>query len=105
MSEITKTYLQGRIVEAEVHLTLVELCRACGVHQEQVASWVVEGVLEPTGQMAQGWQFGGASLRRARLAQRLTQDLELNPAGAALVLDLLDEIEALKARIRRSGAF
>jgi chaperone modulatory protein CbpM len=37
-------------------------------------------------------------LRRARKACRLAQDLEINAAGIALVLDLLDEIEALHAQ-------
>ena len=31
------------------------------------------------------------------------RDLELGVAGAALVLDLLDEIESLRARLRRAG--
>jgi chaperone modulatory protein CbpM len=105
MTELTKTYLQGRIVEDEMHLTLLELCRACGVHEAQVTSWVIEGVLEPIGEKTRGWQFGGASLARARIAQRLTRDLDLDTAALALVLDLLQEIDELKAQIRRSGAF
>ena len=39
----------------------------------------------------------------ARLAWRLTQDLEINPPGVALALDLLDEIAALRAGVRRRG--
>ena len=43
------------------------------------------------------------SLRRVRAALRLTRDMELNAAATALVLDLLDEIEALRSRLRRAG--
>jgi chaperone modulatory protein CbpM len=42
-------------------------------------------------------------LRRARTALRLARDLELSAASAALVLDLLDQIDTLQARLRRAG--
>ena len=92
------------IVEEGVHLSLVELCRACRAQEEQVRVWVVEGVLTPIGERPEEWRFAGASLRRARLALTLTRELEINAPGVALVLDLMDEIEALKASLRRSGA-
>jgi hypothetical protein len=37
------------------------------------------------------------------MALQLKRDLELNPASTALVLDLLDEIETLRSRLRRLG--
>ena len=89
------------IVEEDVHLTLIELCRACHAHEEQVRVWVVEGVLTPLGEAPQEWRFAGASLRRARLALTLTRELEINAPGVALALDLMDEIAALKASLRR----
>ena len=67
-------------------------------------SWVSEGVLEPIGEAPTEWRFAGQSLRRARLALSLTRDLELNPPGVALALDLLDEIAALQARLQRLGS-
>lgn len=103
MNPSNMTFIQGPVVEEEVHLTLVELCRACSAEQEHVTAWVFEGVLDPVGQSPQDWRFGGQSLRRARLALRLSRDLEINPSGVALALDLLDEIAALRARLQRSG--
>jgi chaperone modulatory protein CbpM len=50
------------------------------------------------GESPQDWRFRGECLRRARLAWRLSHDLEINPPGVALALDLLDEISALRAR-------
>ena len=101
-SESSRSSLQGSAVEKEIQFTLVELCRVCSATEEQVAELVFEGVLEPAGQRLEEWRFAGASLRRARLALRLTRDLEINAAGVALVLDMLDEIESLKARLARS---
>lgn len=104
MNQTTTTYLQAQVVEDEIELTLVELSQACDAPQEQVALWVLEGVLEPRGQQPQEWRFGGAALRRARLAMRLMRDLEINPAGVALALDLLDEIAALETQLKRRSA-
>ena len=89
------------IVEEDVHLTLDQLCRACRAQEEQVRVWVVEGVLTPIGASPPEWRFAGASLRRARLALTLTRELEINAPGVAFALDLLDEIEALRASLRR----
>jgi chaperone modulatory protein CbpM len=92
------------VVEEEVRFTLLELCHACAAERDVLVALVDEGVLQPSGDEPQQWQFGGASLRRARAALRLSRDLELGVAGTALVLDLLDEIDTLRARLRRSGA-
>ncbi|KAF0163854.1 MAG: hypothetical protein FD157_2817 [Rhodocyclaceae bacterium] len=103
MNETNMTSIEGRVVEEQVQLTLVELCQACSAEQEHVLTWVFEGVLEPVGDSPQDWTFSGESLRRARLALRLSRDLEINPPGVALALDLLDEIAALRARMQRTG--
>jgi chaperone modulatory protein CbpM len=99
MSQTSLTIIQGHVVEEEVYLTMVELCQACDAEHEQLLSWVYEGVLEPVGESPVHWRFGGNSLRRAKLAARLTRDLELNPPGVALVLDLLDEIDELRKKL------
>ena len=95
--------LTGHVVEEEVRFTLVELCRVCGASEHELTAWVAEGVLEPEGESASSWRFSGASLRRAQRAVHLARDLEINAPGIALALDLLDEIEALRARIQRLG--
>jgi chaperone modulatory protein CbpM len=103
MNPITMTYMQGPVVEEDVRFTLVELSQACCAEQELVLTWVFEGVLEPVGESPEDWRFSGDSLRRARLALRLSHDLEINPPGVALALDLLDEIAELRARLQRAG--
>jgi chaperone modulatory protein CbpM len=103
MREIGSVYLQGEIVEEHLEFTLVELCRVTGATQEQLGAWVEEGAFEPRGASPDDWRFSGVSLRRALTAQRLTRDLELNGPGVALVLDLLDRIDALRARLALHG--
>jgi chaperone modulatory protein CbpM len=93
--------LRAEVVEEVVEFTLVELSQACNATPAQVAALVAEGVLAPAGQTGDEWRFAGTSLRRARLALRLARDLELNPPALALVLDMLDEITSLRARLAR----
>jgi chaperone modulatory protein CbpM len=99
MGETIGHALHGAIVEEEVELTFDELCRAARASRVQVSEWVLEGVLEPSGEVAGEWRFGGAALQRSRLAAGLARDLDLNPPGVALALDLLDEIAALRAAL------
>jgi len=81
-------------------LSLDDLCRACAVHAEWVIALVEEGILEPSGPDPAQWRFSGTSLRRMKVALRLQQDLELNLAGVALALDLMDQIERLRGRLQ-----
>jgi chaperone modulatory protein CbpM len=103
MNESFTSRTDHAVVEEDLQLTLVELSRACRAPEAQIHVWVVEGVLAPSGRQPHEWRFAGASLRRARLAWRLTQDLEVNAPGVALALDLLDEIATLRAGLRRRG--
>lgn len=96
-------FVQAVIVEEAMWFSLPELGRACRADSEQLIALVNEGVLEPVGNSPEDWRFSGLALRRARAALRLDRDLALSTAGAALVLDLLDEIDALRSRLRRAG--
>jgi chaperone modulatory protein CbpM len=100
MTQTNITWIEGSVVENEVHMTIVELSHASRTPQDLIMSWVSEGVLSPTGSSPQDWRFSGESLRRAKTAAHLTHDLELNTPGVALALDLLDEIAQLRARIQ-----
>jgi chaperone modulatory protein CbpM len=102
MNESQTSWIQGQIVNEDVEFTLVELCRVSGATTEEVSLWVAEGAFEPRGTGPQEWRFSGAELRRVRTAHHLAQDLEINPPGIALALQLLDEIDALRANPRRT---
>jgi chaperone modulatory protein CbpM len=93
----------GIVPEEPSELTLAEVCRACAVQIEFIVELVEEGVLAPVGQEPQLWRFTYAHLCRVRVASRLQRDLGVNSAGAALALDLLDAIEALRARLEVLG--
>ena len=61
------------------------------------------GVLEPQGRDISGWRFRAADLTCARRVARLQRDFEASLDAAAVMLDLLDQIERLRARLKRAG--
>lgn len=101
MVKQTADILIGQIVEDETRLTLRQLCDACAVRAEYVIELVDEGFIEPSGMEKSHWCFNGVSIRRVQKAKRLQHDLGVNLAGVALAIDLIDEIEFLRARLDR----
>ena len=95
--------LQGALeahAEESEEITIDELSRICRVRTEWVRELVDEGVVEPLPVHRTQWRFAATSIVRVQKADRLQRDLGVNLAGTALILDLLDKIEALEARLR-----
>lgn len=86
--------------DIEYSFSLTEISRCCGVKTDEILVLVAEGVLSPRGPSQQEWKFGSGDLGRALSALRLERDLGINPAGAALAIDLLDEMQQLRERVR-----
>ena len=89
----------GVLIDERSELTLDELCQACSMQTDWIVTLVEEGVLEPTGPSQASWRFTGVQLKSALTIARLQRDLGVNLAGAALALELLDEIETLRQRL------
>ena len=98
---MTQKPLTGTVLDERYELSITEICRACAGTTEWVFELVEEGVLEPLDPASDDWRFPGSSLARARAAMRLQRDLGVNLAGAALALDMLDEIDRLRSRLER----
>jgi chaperone modulatory protein CbpM len=92
------------IVEEQTGLTLAELCSACAAQADFIHELIAEGAIEPAGPEPAQWRFTGVQLRHVSVAVRLQRDLGVNTAGAALALQLLDEIDTLRERLRGIGA-
>ncbi|MBB3061103.1 chaperone modulator CbpM [Microbulbifer rhizosphaerae] len=93
--------ISGALLDECYELTLSELCRACELPAEEVLALVEEGVIEPLGQGRTQWRFSGICVRRVRRVRNLKRDLGVNLPGAALAIELLEEIEHLQAQLRR----
>lgn len=93
--------LTGLVLEEEA-LTVEEVAHACGAENEWVLQRVATGVLTcvvagPTP------RFASHDLQRARRIRALERDFEADPELAAMVADLIDEVERLRTRLRRAG--
>src|SRR3981081_440262 len=100
MSPSDDQALTGTIFDQSAILSLKELSRMCAVDERHIVEFVEEGVLNVVEISTTEWHFTGAALRRARLALRLERDLELNLAGVALALELLEELEQLRRELK-----
>lgn len=66
------------------------------------ARWSISqrNVLSPLGREQREWRIDVDDLARARCALRIQQDLGVNCAGAALAVELIEEMERLRERVR-----
>lgn len=92
--------VKGTLLDEQVYFSVTEVCQICGSRREWVTELVEHGVLKPIGESRRQWEFSGSNLHTALRARRLQQDLGLNLPGVALVLDLLEEVETLRTRVR-----
>ena len=95
--------LSGVLLDKYTEITLSELCHSCSRREEWVIELVEEGILDPVGREQVRWRFSASSLQRAQTTRRLQRDLGVNLAGVALALDLMEEIEMLRARLCKTG--
>ena len=96
--------VSSSVMEDITELTMDDLCRACSAQANIIIELVSEGVIDSL-EVAQRlppepWRFTGLHLHRAKVALRLHHDLGVNFAGAALALQLMDELQPRKEKMR-----
>lgn len=80
----------------DANFTLKELCEICRVSSQLIDDLVEYQIILPKPLTHDQWIFNLTELKRIQTALRLQRDLEVNLAGVALVLDLLDELHSLR---------
>ncbi|OGT47379.1 MAG: hypothetical protein A3F17_03680 [Gammaproteobacteria bacterium RIFCSPHIGHO2_12_FULL_41_15] len=81
-------------------LTLEQFCHTIYIDNDTAIEMVEHQLIAPEGKKPQEWRFDSECLRRAKIALNLQHDLEINFAGASLVLELLDHIATLEKRLK-----
>jgi chaperone modulatory protein CbpM len=76
-------------------ITLEELTVVCAVTPEWVRERVEEGLLLAAPEL----RFSAVAVRRVRRMHALERDFDAAPELAALMADLLEELDALRARL------
>lgn len=82
--------------EAHFYLSTTEVITSFGTSLETIIEIVNEGIVPFEIDDNDEWLFDSEACRRIRLVLQLNHDLGVNVAGAALVLELLHEIEHLE---------
>jgi chaperone modulatory protein CbpM len=100
MSEVV---LSGVVVDEDGALSLEQLACACGGEVRWVRELIAEGVLLPEGEAESGWRFSSTHLACARRVRRIQRDLDANIDAAIVIVNLLEEIERLQARLAQAG--
>ncbi|HYE34341.1 chaperone modulator CbpM [Methylocaldum sp.] len=99
MTNETLIISSGIVLDETVNLSLADVCEACRINAESIFEMVNEGIIDPEGSEPMNWRFNTIALKRLQTALHLQRDLGVNLAGAALALDLLEELEALRRRL------
>jgi chaperone modulatory protein CbpM len=94
-------YLTGTLLDEELECSLPDICRLCNISTAMVQEMIDEGLLSPRGREPLDWRFTTMELRRIQITLRLQRDLRVNLPGCALIIDLLEELEALRQRQMR----
>ena len=97
MSTKEQRDMRGVVLDHQTTFTFGELRRAIRADEHFVLELIEYGVIEPI-DGRQERLFHGEALLRAHRARRLMRDLGVNLPGAALALDLLDELDRLRRR-------
>jgi chaperone modulatory protein CbpM len=84
------------LLDDSVEFSLSELCSLCSLSEAIVVEIVAEGIVEPLGHAPAQWRFSGLALTRVQRVVRLQHDFGVNLPGAALALELLEEVERLR---------
>ncbi|EXI68650.1 MAG: chaperone modulator CbpM [Accumulibacter sp.] len=79
-------------------LTLEQVAAACTVDPQWLLRHIEEGLFPHAESVAGVWCFSSTSLRRARRMRQLERDFDAVPELAALMADLLEELDDLRAR-------
>ena len=94
--------LVGSLME-DSWMTLEQLAAACTADAAWLLSHVEEGLLPQAHSMAGVWRFSDKLLLRARRIRQLERDFDAVPELAALVADMLDEMDRMRARLACAG--
>ncbi|GEM_PF-660679 len=84
------------------YLRIREVAVHCRIHPDLVDRFVSLGLIDPvnSGGREESWLFQREVIPLVQKIIRLRNELGINYSGIGVVLDLLDRIHALEARIR-----
>ncbi|MCX8086164.1 MAG: MerR family transcriptional regulator [Rhodocyclaceae bacterium] len=92
--------LTGDLLE-DCWLTIEQVAAACEAEPKWLLDHLEAGLLPQAESVAGVWRLSAAGLLRARRMRRIERDFDAVPELAALVADLLEELDRLRAQLPR----
>ncbi|MCM2258045.1 MAG: chaperone modulator CbpM [Vicinamibacteria bacterium] len=83
-------------------LTLEVVAARVGLHPVLIARFVEFGLVEPAERTGEAMHFDATCLPRLQAIVRLRRDLGVNLPGVAVILDLVERLEALQHELERA---
>ena len=83
----------------QTYLSLQELSDICHLSPDKIHLFIEYEIIRPQGHHEEEWMFDLLQLKRMKTALRLQHDLEVNLAGVALVLDLLEQLHETEEKL------
>ena len=81
-----------------IFYTTHAVCYSYRLNQDTVDEMVSWGIAEPTGDKPEKWLFTHSDFERIGRALRFRNELEINIPGAALALQLLEDVKNLRSK-------
>jgi chaperone modulatory protein CbpM len=85
----------------ESWLTLEQVAATCQVEPDWLQRHIDEGLVPQLESVGGIWRLSGAMVTRIRRTRQVERDFDALPELAALVADLLEEMDELRAELRR----
>ncbi len=85
----------------ECWLTLEQVAATCQVDTDWLQRHIDEGLVPHLDSVGGTWRLSGGMVARIRRTRQIETDFEAQPELAALVADLLEEMDDLRAQLRR----
>jgi chaperone modulatory protein CbpM len=98
----TEHLLVGVVLD-DVALTLEELAHACCVESDWICERIKSEILNNPGELQTDWRFRSMELIRVRRLVAIERDFDANPELAALVVDLIEELDRHRAQLQAIG--
>jgi chaperone modulatory protein CbpM len=98
----TSEHYTGVVLAGDHALALESFALACDTDVPTILLLVDEGIVSPEARDPVLY-FSGEAVARARRVLRLQRDFEANLQSVAVMIDLLDENDRLRAELRRLG--
>jgi MerR family transcriptional regulator/heat shock protein HspR len=89
------------IPEHEPCYVISVAAKMLGIHQQTLRYYEREGLIEPSRSRGNIRLYSLSDINRLRQVQRLINDLGVNLAGAAVILQMSERIQAMEAELQQ----